>query len=130
MEQVGGSHYQKYEYQPYEFFRDIGADFFLGSAIKYVVRYKDKNGQEDIDKAVSYLEEMLKFDEYYSCKWYNIANLEFINRFLAQFDKSAAKIIHIILEGRYKYAIDLLKNPSQEEETKENEYLTHDCDAC
>ena len=130
MEQVGGNHYQKYKYQPYEFFRDIGADFFLGNAIKYVVRFKDKNGQEDINKAVSYLEEMLKFDEYYSCKWYNIANLEFINRFLAQFDESTAKIIHIILEGRYKYAVELLKNPSQEEETKEKEYLTHACTAC
>ena len=52
--QVGGSHYQKYKYQPVQFFIDCGWDFIQGSVAKYVLRYKDKNGIEDLKKAMHY----------------------------------------------------------------------------
>ena len=57
-EQVGGDHYRKLGIQPIELIRDINANFFQGNVIKYVTRYKDKNGVKDLEKARHYLELM------------------------------------------------------------------------
>ena len=57
-EQVGGDHYRKLGIQPIELIRDINANFFQGNVIKYVTRYKDKNGIKDLEKARHYLELM------------------------------------------------------------------------
>lgn len=57
-EQVGGDHYKKLEVQPVEFISAINANFFQGNVIKYVTRYKDKNGIKDLEKAKHYLELM------------------------------------------------------------------------
>ena len=57
-EQVGGDHYKKLGIQPVELIRDINANFFQGNVIKYVTRYKDKNGIKDLEKARHYLELM------------------------------------------------------------------------
>ena len=55
--QVGGNHY-KTAIQPWDFVlaNDIG--FLEGNAIKYIVRHKQKNGIEDINKAIHYLEKL------------------------------------------------------------------------
>ncbi len=34
--------------------------FCIGNALKYICRWKKKNGKEDIEKAIWYLERMLK----------------------------------------------------------------------
>ena len=49
--QVGGNHYTKMAIQPiaYIFANDIG--FAEGNIIKYVSRYRNKNGLEDLKKA-------------------------------------------------------------------------------
>ncbi len=48
--QEGGDHYSKHKIQPYTFIQTNGLSFFQGNVIKYVVRYKDKNGIEDLKK--------------------------------------------------------------------------------
>lgn len=57
-EQVGGDHYKKLGVQPVELISAINANFFQGNVIKYVTRYKDKNGIKDLEKAKHYLELM------------------------------------------------------------------------
>ena len=54
--QVGGTHYSKYEIQPVELIEKLNLDFICGNILKYVVRYKDKNGIEDLKKAEHYAE--------------------------------------------------------------------------
>ena len=54
--QVGGSHYSKYAIQPTEYIIKNGLSFCEGNVIKYVTRYKDKNGIEDLRKARHYLD--------------------------------------------------------------------------
>ena len=62
--QVGGSHY-KMAIQPVEFIVKNNIDFCEGNAIKYICRHENKNGVEDIDKAIHYLEllKQLKYKE-------------------------------------------------------------------
>ena len=54
--QEGGDHYAKYSIQPYTFISSNNLSFFQGNVIKYVVRYKDKNGIEDLKKIIHYCE--------------------------------------------------------------------------
>jgi len=54
--QEGGDHYSKHKIQPYTFIQSNGLSFFQGNVIKYVVRYKDKNGIEDLKKIIHYCE--------------------------------------------------------------------------
>lgn len=54
--QEGGDHYSKHKIQPYTFIQSNDLSFFQGNVIKYVVRYKDKNGIEDLKKIIHYCE--------------------------------------------------------------------------
>ena len=54
--QVGGSHYKSFHIQPYEFISKNDLSFFQGNVIKYVCRYLNKNGIEDLNKIIHYCE--------------------------------------------------------------------------
>jgi hypothetical protein len=58
--QIGGSHYKKFKIQPYEFISKNDLSFFQGNVIKYVCRYLNKNGIEDIEKIIHYCELEIK----------------------------------------------------------------------
>lgn len=53
--QVGGSHYNM-PYQPIKFITENKLNFIQGNIIKYVSRYKSKNGRQDLEKALHYAE--------------------------------------------------------------------------
>lgn len=55
--QVGGTHYSRHKWQPIQLFEVycILQDVSLANIIKYVTRCFDKNGAQDIDKALQYL---------------------------------------------------------------------------
>ena len=52
--QVGGQHYKELRYQPIEFIAKLHLSFSQGCIIKYISRYKYKNGLEDIKKAIHF----------------------------------------------------------------------------
>lgn len=54
--QVGGSHYKCLPYQPVEFCVRTQMNFIQGSIIKYVTRHKQKNGLQDLQKALHFIE--------------------------------------------------------------------------
>tara|TARA_S200002703_G_scaffold135375_1_gene124246 strand:- start:356 stop:604 length:249 start_codon:yes stop_codon:yes gene_type:complete len=54
--QIGGSHYKSFNIQPYEFISKNDLSFFQGNVIKYVCRYLNKNGIEDLEKIIHYCE--------------------------------------------------------------------------
>ena len=60
--QEGGKHYKTMSIQPVEYIRQNNLGWFEGNVVKYVSRHQDKNGAEDIKKAIHYLEMIL--DEY------------------------------------------------------------------
>ena len=61
--QVGGDHYKTMPIQPIEFCHKNGLGPCETLAIKYLCRYKNKNGAQDIDKAIHVLQ-LLKELEY------------------------------------------------------------------
>jgi len=62
-DQVGGNHYKSMRIQPVEFCYWNNIPYLEGNVIKYVTRHKFKNGVEDINKAIHYLE-LIKELEY------------------------------------------------------------------
>lgn len=60
--QYGGEHYKGKAIQPVEYAHANNLSFFQGNVVKYVTRYKDKKGAEDIEKAVHYLQMILEFE--------------------------------------------------------------------
>ena len=54
--QIGGNHYKNFHIQPYEFISKNNLSFFQGNVIKYVCRYLNKNGIEDLNKIIHYCE--------------------------------------------------------------------------
>ena len=61
--QVGGNHYKKMNVEVYEFCMVNNIPFVEGNIIKYVCRYKDKGGLDDLLKAKHYLEMLIENTE-------------------------------------------------------------------
>ena len=61
--QVGGSHYKDFPVQPVEFIHRNNMGFIQGNVVKYVCRYKAKNGIEDLKKAQHYLQMLIEMEE-------------------------------------------------------------------
>jgi hypothetical protein len=62
-EQVGGEHYRKLAIQPWDFVIANKLDYFQGSIIKYITRWRDKNGVEDLYKARHFLNKYIQEEE-------------------------------------------------------------------
>lgn len=59
--QHGGTHYQK-AIQPWDYVAANGIGFFEGNAIKYLTRWKDKGGIEDLQKARHYIDKLIEIE--------------------------------------------------------------------
>ena len=60
--QIGGKHYQKYVIQPSKFVIENKLLYPEGCAIKYIIRHQDKNGKEDLLKAIHFIEMIIERD--------------------------------------------------------------------
>ena len=58
--QVGGNHYKDKKLQPWDIIDALDLNFYEGNALKYLIRYKDKNGVEDLKKAIHYIEKIIE----------------------------------------------------------------------
>ena len=65
--QVGGDHYMNMGVQPWKAMESWMTDeqligFMMGNVIKYVARWQEKNGIEDLRKASHYLEKLIEVE--------------------------------------------------------------------
>jgi hypothetical protein len=58
--QVAGSHYKKLKIQPVEYIHANGLGYFEGNVIKYITRWPDKGGVQDLEKAKHYIELLIE----------------------------------------------------------------------
>lgn len=61
--QVGGSHYKNLAIQPIEYIHANGIGFAEGSVIKYVTRWRDKNGIKDLEKARHFIDLLIALEQ-------------------------------------------------------------------
>ena len=65
--QVGGDHYASKSVQPWQAMeswmsKEAFAGYLQGNCIKYLARYRDKNGIEDLLKAQHYLSKLIELE--------------------------------------------------------------------
>jgi hypothetical protein len=65
--QVGGDHYASKTVQPWQAMEswmsaEAFAGYLQGNCIKYLSRYRDKNGMEDLHKATHYLAKLCEHE--------------------------------------------------------------------
>lgn len=60
--QEGGSHYKDLAIQPVEYIHANGLSYFEGNVIKYVTRWKKKNGVADLKKARHYIDLLMELE--------------------------------------------------------------------
>ena len=59
-DQVGGRHYIEKPFQPWDYIVGNKMGYLEGNIIKYISRYKEKNGLEDLIKASHYLDKLIE----------------------------------------------------------------------
>ena len=66
-EQIGGDHYTSKKIQPWDAMEawmstEAFAGYLAGNVVKYIARYRDKNGVEDLKKARHYLDKLIEIE--------------------------------------------------------------------
>ena len=59
--QVGGNHYKQFKIQPAEFCYYNNIPYLEATAIKYLCRWKDKGGIQDLEKAKHFIDLLIEF---------------------------------------------------------------------
>lgn len=60
--QVGGSHYKDKAVQPWDYIVANGLGYLEGNVVKYISRYREKNGLQDLEKARHYLDKLIEVE--------------------------------------------------------------------
>jgi hypothetical protein len=61
-EQVGGTHYSRLGIEPIQFIETNALGYHEGNVIKYISRWRNKNGLEDLNKAKWYIERLIELE--------------------------------------------------------------------
>lgn len=61
--QYGGTHYKDRKIEPWDYIAANGIGYFEGNAIKYLTRWRDKGGVEDLKKARHYIDKLIELEE-------------------------------------------------------------------
>lgn len=61
--QVGGTHYKQHTIQPWDAILDWGLGFLDGNVVKYIARWRHKDGLKDLYKARHYLDKLIEVEE-------------------------------------------------------------------
>ena len=57
--QIGGDHY-KTSFEHWDLVEESGMGYLEGNASKYVARWRKKNGKQDLEKALHYVEKLVE----------------------------------------------------------------------
>ncbi len=61
--QIGGDHYSKLGIEPIQFIETNEMGYHEGNVVKYVSRWRSKNGMEDLKKAQWYINRLIELEE-------------------------------------------------------------------
>jgi hypothetical protein len=61
--QIAGTHYKDLEPEPWDVVLNWGLGYLDGTALKYIARWRNKNGVEDLKKAVHFIQKLIEEEE-------------------------------------------------------------------
>lgn len=66
--QIGGDHYRQKKFQPIEYIMENELGYCEGNVVKYVSRWRDKGGVQDLMKARQYLDFLIEKNTEINCE--------------------------------------------------------------
>lgn len=107
--QIGGLHYSKWTYQHWDFVVDIGLHYLIGCASKYVTRWRDKGGIQDLEKCLHYLQkateaDVLAFAPANMRNWHQC-----LQRFTTQLPHREGRAVYRMVSGDYEGAANQVR---------------------
>lgn len=115
--QIGGDHY-RIDYQHWDFVCDTKLHYLLACATKYIARYDKKNGSQDLEKAVHYINKAEECSIYVDQMDYP-ARDNWI-KFYSQLSPIKQALFLIIYDGDYEMVINDLFNIIDDLKEKEH----------
>lgn len=107
IKQVGGTHYQRLQYQTWDFVADFNLDFFTANAIKYLSRHQYKNGDEDLRKARSYIAKIKERSiDIVKVDMTNTLVLKYVN----QFSGITRLLIVLVIMSKHDEVLNILES--------------------
>lgn len=62
--QIAGEHYKQFkDFEPWDVITAWNLGYLEGTALKYIARWKHKNGVEDLQKAIHFLEKCIEVEQ-------------------------------------------------------------------
>ena len=61
-QQIGGNHYRQMAIQPWDYIAANNLGFFEGNIVRYVSRWRAKNGVEDLRKAKHMIDKLIEIE--------------------------------------------------------------------
>lgn len=101
--QIGGDHYKGPDYEHWDWAHDCRLHGLPWTASKYVSRHRKKNGKEDLEKAVHYIDKAEELGVTGSCGTHRHAKFW---RFALenQLTLAEAEAVYYIMEGAWQQA--------------------------
>jgi len=112
--QIGGKHYKR-EYQHWDLVCDLELHYLLGCSTKYVSRWQEKNGLEDLRKSLHYI---AKFeDKGLLVEEYTHEQSNNLDMFCDQLHHVDGIIVKLICLGSFEEAVKLINELIEEVES-------------
>ena len=61
--QVAGDHYKRHKYETWDVILDWELGYLDGNAVKYLSRWRNKGGVQDLKKAAHYIQKLIEVEE-------------------------------------------------------------------
>lgn len=105
--QIGGSYYKDMPYQPIALIDKLELDYFSGNVLKYLCRYRQKGGINDLEKARHYCQLAKELNVImFSPSTLDTEEVEDFVRINEMSEEVGEIILYDLLEGRWDDAID------------------------
>ncbi len=113
--QVGGNHYKKNDYQHWDLVPDTNMPYYLACSTKYVSRWRDKNGVQDLRKSIHYIGKSEERDII-------MPNLtdhqsQLVDKFCDQLKEADGAVVRAICNNEFDEAIDRMVEMIDETES-------------
>lgn len=111
--QVGGTHYRA-SIQHWDFVAQLELDYFQGVATKYIARWRNKNGLEDLKKAAHYVTKRIELTAFLPMPVTSFSTNPQASMFIRDFCRAnsltadESELVSLIAEGRLPAALEKL----------------------
>lgn len=108
--QIGGDHY-KADYQHWDWVVETNQGYLMGCATKYITRHRNKNGVQDLEKCIHYLQKLGEWIDTNNLTPRTVPECARLTEYFIEknnIEREDADILRNIIDGNISVAIGLV----------------------